>query len=207
MWPEIEKAKKENRHEIVLTGKEITQRIQENGLDLTLFDLDGLNYLNISDTCLSVIPDQIQSLVNLQTLVLHSNNIETINESISKLERLKILDLSRNSIKEVPSSISGLLQLVTLNLSWNKLESFPTFKKNSKLAVIDLSNNSLNCFPDVCYDELVNLAELKLSGNKIEEVPASIRKLPLLKLLDVSSNKIKSLPGELVDCGKLKGMK
>ncbi|KAJ8932625.1 hypothetical protein NQ314_014555 [Rhamnusium bicolor] len=178
MWPEIEKAKSENRHEIVLSGKEISERIAKD--------------------------DAIGNLSNLQTLVLHSNKLDQINENVSRLEKLKTLDLSLNSIKIIPDSFSGLLQLVTLNINANKLETFPTFTKNTKLSFLDLSNNNLKSFPDVCSEELGNLAELKLHGNEIEEIPSNISSLPALKLLDVSSNKIKEIPGELSDCHKLK---
>ncbi|XP_050503251.1 leucine-rich repeat-containing protein 47-like [Diabrotica virgifera virgifera] len=205
MWPEIEQAKIENRHELVLSGKEIASKIAKNGLDLSVFTLEGLNFLNISGTELSAIPDDIGKLANLQTLVLHSNKLEHANENIAKLTKLKMLDLSRNLITSIPDGFADL-PLTTLNLNVNRLESFPEFTKNSKLAVLDLSNNKLKLFPRVCSEELVNLSELKLHGNEIEEIPNNIHVLPLLKLLDISENKIKTLPGELAECHKLKDL-
>ncbi|XP_018572838.1 leucine-rich repeat-containing protein 47-like [Anoplophora glabripennis] len=204
MWPEVEKAKNENRHEIILTGGEISQRIEKNGLDLSVFNLIGLNFLNISDTILNTIPDEIAKLTNLQTLLLHSNKLEEINESLCRLDKLKTLDLSRNAIKVLPDTLANLLHLVTLNISGNKLENFPALSKNSKLSVLDLSNNKLKSFPQICSEELANLSELKLHGNEIEEIPNTISSLPALKLFDISSNKIKVIPGELSDCHKLK---
>lgn len=203
MWPEIEKAEKENRHELILSGKEISSRIAKEGLDQKLFALNCLNYLNIHETELSEVPDAISNLSNLQTLVLHSNKLAEINENISKLSKLKILDLSRNFITYVPECLSNL-PLVTLNLNSNQVNCFPVFTNAVKLTVLDLSNNHLHHFPRVCSEEMVNLTELKLQGNEIQEIADNINVLPVLKLLDISNNKLKTLPGELADCPKLK---
>lgn len=205
-WHEVVTAQKEKRHEIVLSGNEISERILKTGLDDTIFDLISLNYLQISETILTEIPDDVQKLVNLQTLVLYSNKIEKLTEKLSSLIKLKVLDLSRNRLKRIPSEISHLLQLTSLNVSGNELETFPTFSKNSKLSMLDLSNNNLQEFPDVCYAELSNLSELRLSGNVMEVIPDKISSLTNLKVFYVNSNKIKVIPGELADCNKLKGM-
>ncbi|XP_060532936.1 leucine-rich repeat-containing protein 47-like isoform X2 [Cylas formicarius] len=57
---------------------------------------------------------------------------------------------------------------------------------------------------DVCYEQLANLSEIKLHGNKIENIPNTIYILPSLKILDISGNQVKVLPGELADCHRLK---
>lgn len=205
MWPEVVKAKNENRHEIILTGEKISQRIEKDGIDLSVFNLAGLNFLNISETILKTIPEEIAKLTNLQTLVLHSNKLEEINEGLCHLEKLKTLDLSGNAIKILPDTLANLIHLVTLNISRNQLENFPALSKNSKISVLDLSNNKLKSFPQICSEELANLSEVKLNGNEIEEIPNDINILPALKVFDISSNKIKVIPGELSDCHKLKG--
>lgn len=206
MWPEVETVQKENRHELVLSGHVINERLEKNGLDSHIFELDSLNYLNISDTKLENVPDEIGKLVNLQSLVLHSNKLEVFNENICKLPKLKVLDLSKNQLKSVPESLGQMTQLVTLNLSQNLLETFPEMTKTVKLTDLHLHNNKLTSFPNICSNELTNFFELNIKANEIEAVPADINKLQSLKVLDMSSNKIKSLPGELADCTKLKDL-
>ncbi|XP_019876165.2 leucine-rich repeat-containing protein 47-like [Aethina tumida] len=206
MWPEVETVQKENRHELVLSGHVINERLEKNGLDSHIFELDSLNYLNISDTKLENVPDEIGKLVNLQSLVLHSNKLEVFNENICKLPKLKVLDLSKNQLKSVPESLGQMTQLVTLNLSQNLLETFPEMTKTVKLTDLHLHNNKLTSFPNICSNELTNFFELNIKANEIETVPADINKLQSLKVLDMSSNKIKSLPGELADCTKLKDL-
>jgi hypothetical protein len=204
MWPEVERAKTENRHELVLGGNEITERLNKEGLDPGIFDLTGLNFLDVHETSLDAVPDQISKLSNLQSLVLHTNKLQDINKNITKLEKLKLLDLSRNQLNQVPEEIDNLSNIVTFNFNYNCLEVFPKLMKTHKLTVLDLSNNKLKAFPDICCQELSNLSEVKLGDNEIEAIPVEISNLPLVKVLELGKNKIKTVPGELADCTKLK---
>ena len=52
MWEEIEQAKNDKRHEVILSGSVISNRIAKDGLDLNVFKLEHINYLNISETVL-----------------------------------------------------------------------------------------------------------------------------------------------------------
>ncbi|KAF5303288.1 hypothetical protein FQA39_LY10027 [Lamprigera yunnana] len=203
-WQEIEIAQKEHRHEIILSGKEVNDRINQSGLDRTLFSLINLNFLKIDSTTLSEVPEDIQNLINLQTLVLHSNKLEKVTDKIILLSKLKVLDLSSNCLKLIPDNLSKLSQLVTINVSNNCLENFPTLSKNSKLSAIDASNNKLTTFPDVCYEEMSNLSEIRCTGNEISGISNTIGTLSALKLLLVNSNKVQTVPAELADCSKLK---
>ncbi|KAL1501970.1 hypothetical protein ABEB36_007189 [Hypothenemus hampei] len=204
MWPEIETVKNEKRRELVLSGMEISERIKKTGLDPDLFTLTDLNYFSLTETCLQDIGSDISELLNLQTLILHSNRLETFNDAITRLPKLKILDVSSNFIKTLPESIASLSQIVSLNFSNNQLDSFPNLIDTSKLCVLDLSENRLTTFPDIISPKLTCLSELKLQRNNIEVIPNSITQLPALKTLNLNDNKIKTLPGELADCHKLK---
>ena len=190
-WPEVAQAAKENRRELVLSHPDVSQRIALNGLDRGVFTLQNLNYLAIHDTCLEVIPDEIGELENLMTLAVHSNKLLTIPESIASLTKLRVLDCSRNQLEKLPQALSRLPQLTTINFSSNNLTELPTQIANTKLSTVDLSNNKFESFPDLCHQELVLLAEIKVNGNKIQELPAAVASLPSLKLLDLSNNAIK----------------
>ncbi|XP_015592936.1 leucine-rich repeat-containing protein 47 [Cephus cinctus] len=203
-WAEIIQVVKDNRHELILSGAEISRKISETGLDTALFDLGSLNYLNINQTCLNEIPDGIGKLNNLTTLVLHSNKISKLPSVIRNLQKLKVLDCSRNQLEHLPQELGNLPQLTSINFSSNLLNELPSQAHNIKLSILDLSNNQFNNFPDVCYPELIHLAEIKLNGNKIKQIPSNIHVLPSLKLLDLADNHISAVPGELADCSKLK---
>lgn len=204
MWPEISQARAENRHELILSGGEISQRLLQEGLDPNLFKLIGLNLLRISETTLDSLQNEIANLVNLQSLLLHSNKISTITAKICDLSKLKMLDLSRNELTIFPAEIGKLSQLTSLNLSSNQLQQFPNLSQNVRLSVLDLSHNKLEEFPDICHSELALLSEVKLNSNCITSIPDELNVLPALKILDLSVNKVTMIPGELSDCLKLK---
>lgn len=121
MWPEIESTKSGNKRELKLHGAAISERIDQNGLDTSIFDLINLNLLNISDTSLTILPPQISNLTNLQTILLFGNQLTELPASIGKLDKLKVLDASRNKLTSVPQEISELHNLTTINLSNNEL--------------------------------------------------------------------------------------
>ncbi|CAH2093425.1 unnamed protein product [Euphydryas editha] len=204
-WPEVTTAKSENRHEIKLAGAAISNRISEEGLDKNLFKLTNLNLLNISDTCLSVIPDDIKLLVNLQSLLLYGNKITEFNENLTSLPKLKVLDLSRNQITSIPESLNKMKELTSINFSSNQIEQMPKFGDLPNLITVDISNNKLSSFPDTENANLPHLTDLKLKSNQIESIPSYIaRSLPSLKNFDIEDNQLKTIPGELATMAKLK---
>ncbi|XP_059054836.1 leucine-rich repeat-containing protein 47-like [Achroia grisella] len=204
-WPEVLTAKSENRHEIKLAGAAISKRISESGLDKNVFQLLHLNLLNISDTCLTSIPDDIKRLVNLQSLLLFGNKLESFNENITSLSKLKVLDLSRNQIKSIPDSLNNMKELTSINFSSNVIENLPKIVDLPNLITVDISNNKLAIFPDVETANLPHLTDLKLKGNVIEEIPSYVaRSLPSLKNFDIGDNQLKTIPGEVANMTKIK---
>ncbi|GJQ78101.1 hypothetical protein Trydic_g2439 [Trypoxylus dichotomus] len=178
-WPEVLTAKNENRREIILNGAKINERLKKDGFDSTIYELTALNYLDIHDSVIKEVQDEIGKLQNLQTLVLHSNKLETLNIHIFSLEKLKVLDLSRNLIGQIPEDISKLTHLDTLNLSMNQIEELPDLSKNIKLAVVNVSNNKLKEF-DFIY----------LRVNKIKVIPGELADCNKLKDVHLKENPI-----------------
>ncbi|KAG7197619.1 hypothetical protein KM043_013401 [Ampulex compressa] len=203
-WIVIRQAATEKKHELVLSGPAISEQIEKSGLDKTLFNLQSLNYLNITQTCLKEIPNELEKLQNLTSLVLHSNEITEIPKTIEKLTKLKVLDCSRNKLTVLPDEVGNLPHLTTMNFGSNQLKTLPSLISNAKLSTLDLSNNQFEIFPDVCYAELIHLSEIYINGNHIKEVPPAISQLASLKILNLADNSILAIPGELVDCTKLK---
>lgn len=206
MWTEIQQAKTENKRELKLSGAEISERIDCDGIDSNLFALDALNLLNISETSLKALPIEISNLINLQTLLLYGNEITTIPDSIGQLTKLKVLDLSRNQLEEIPDTIAQLSNLQTINVSNNQLTAFPELKNFTKLSMIDLSGNQLNEFPPIYSDANSNLSEIYLKENSIESIPYGIDALVALKHFSMAKNKVKKVPKSLTNITKLKGM-
>lgn len=203
MWEEVQTASQEKRYELVLHGREISERIAENGLDLAIFTLINLNFLQISQTGLIELPAEIGSLVNLRTLDLHQNQLSVLPSTVGKLTDLKFLDLSHNNLVELPSEFTHLTNLHTLNVSCNQIVSLPSFIKLQNLCKFDCSHNQLEDFPNGIH-QLQALYELRAKGNKICTLSGEISSNISLKILDLSANQLKTVPQELGQCQKLK---
>ncbi|TGZ54122.1 Leucine-rich repeat-containing protein 47 [Temnothorax longispinosus] len=189
-WEIVKQAAEKNRHELVLSGASVSKLIETSGLDGNLFDLHNLNYLSITHTCLREVPDEIERLANLTTLVLHSNEIAALPSAIAKLAKLKVLDCSRNKLASLPQELGSHPQLSTINLASNLLRNVPSCSSCTKLSILDLSNNQLEAFPDVCHAELAHLSEVHVNGNRITEIPITINRLQGLKEVYLKGNKL-----------------
>ena len=203
VWEEVKTAKEEKRYELVLHGKEISERIAISGLDESIFALTNLNFLQISQTELAEVPEALGELGNLRTLDLHQNKLSKLPPSIGKLTELKFFDISGNILGEVPAELGILANLHTLNLSCNKLNCLPSFEKLHHLCKFDCSHNELTSLP-IGIHQLQNLYELCASNNVIETISPEISQNLALKVLKLSHNKLKALPADLADCHKLK---
>ncbi|KAJ4965286.1 hypothetical protein NE237_017135 [Protea cynaroides] len=139
-----------------------------------LHDLQSLDFTYNNLNCSSQAIQALCGMKRLQELYLSWNNIEGIlPPCLQNLTSLKILDLSRNHFKgNSPSSlITSLPFLSHIILGYNDFKgtfTFKTFANNSKLEVIDLSNNGGNEFEIEIEDSpwlpLFQLKELYLSN-------------------------------------------
>ncbi|XP_064085942.1 leucine-rich repeat-containing protein 47-like [Macrobrachium nipponense] len=205
MWPEVKQAKEENRYELVLSGTEVSERIEEEGgVDPSVYELSQLNFLRISKSPLTTIKDDVGLLANLTSLILQLNKLEKLPVTVGNLTKLKVLDVSFNSLEDLPSEINKLSNLSTLNLGSNKIRALPSLEGCISLAILEVGHNLLTEFPDICKESLVHLADVKLNDNQISEVSPDLTVLPSLKILDLGNNQLKTVPGELADCVKLK---
>ncbi|XP_051509168.1 leucine-rich repeat-containing protein 47-like [Myxocyprinus asiaticus] len=208
VWPEIGKAEKENRRELVLQGSTVDKKIQsDGGIHPRLYSLALLNYLEISQCpSLHEINENIRHLSHLQSLILCRNKLTSVPQSIGDLKAIKVLDLSVNQLQALPEEICALSELNTLNVSCNSITALPDgLSRCVKLASINVSKNAISRLPeDLWSSSLELLSSIIASENAIEELSSEVRNLTALKVLDLSSNKLQELPSELADCPKLK---
>eukprot|EP00063_Salmo_salar_P016076 XP_013990911.1 PREDICTED: leucine-rich repeat-containing protein 47 [Salmo salar] len=205
-WPEIEKAAKEKRRELVLQGAVIDEKISSNGgLCSTIYSLKLLNYLEIIQCpSLTEIHGDIKNLTTLTSLIVCRNKLSSIPKTIGNLKLLKVLDISVNNLKALPDEITQLSELNTLNVSCNNIESLPDGLCHcTKLSIINISKNGITRFPDDFY-RLDLLSTVIASENDIVDLSGNVHMLSALKVLDLSNNKLSDIPYELSDCSKLK---
>ena len=120
--------------------------------------------------------ESFTSITSLQELYLADNQIVSVPNSIGQLKGLRVLNLARNQISTVPNELGNLSQITWISLSGNNIETLPS----SFVSLFDLQE---------CY----------LACNKITALglPKSFNGYKKLKVLDLSSNQIDFLPGEL----------
>lgn len=210
MWPEISSAKQENKRELSLNGDKFTDQLSKNDgkLDPTLFGLQQLNFLQLSNSALSEIPNDVVKLENISSMLLFGNRLSSLpgetrdwdfvnqqfnsffSASIAQLHKLKILDVSNNQLTEFIFDLSNASQLSTINLCGNEITTFQL--KSPTLHILDLSNNKISQFPEIPS----TVTDLKMSKNQLEEIPDDMH-LPNLKNLDLSENSITGIPKSL----------
>ncbi|CAL8077151.1 unnamed protein product [Calicophoron daubneyi] len=202
-WPIVTTALAENRHELVLSGSDISKLLTNSGLDERIFELNRLNFLEISHSCLQTVPKKISNLKKLTQLGLTSNQLTHVPEEVGRLLSLRFLDLSFNQINELPPDLfSQLRSLTSLNLSGNKLDSLPSVSSLKALQVCILANNCLQMLPEG-MGCLAQLGVLDASHNKLLSVPEELNVLNNLKNADFSDNELVTVPASLHRCHKL----
>lgn len=133
--------------------------------------------------------ENLQALINLETLDLSNNIIEKI-DGLKTLKKLKSLSLSNNFINSI-TNLEELTRLENLDFHQNQIHSIPVWfgKKLTALKVLNLSDNQISSFDQIArLRTLYELRELHLQGNPIEHHEhyrlLVISYIPSLKILD-----------------------
>ncbi|MBQ3367324.1 hypothetical protein IJG44_00320 [bacterium] len=158
-------------------------------LDGSFSLLTTLETLKIENTHLKKI-DPIEQLVNLKTLEIDHNKIESLPKNIGNLQKLERLTFSYNNIVDLKHLIS-LTNLNTLAFANNQVEDVSPIKNMTKMSIINFSENNIK---DISAIE--NFSELKSLGandNKIETLP-DFKNFEKLQYIYLDFNNISSLP-------------
>jgi Leucine-rich repeat (LRR) protein len=121
------------------------QRCKLDKFPYWVFQYTKLKSLDFSHNNISVIPDSLYLLPNLEILILRDNKLELLGKELVKLEHLKHLDLSKNRISYVSESILENKELEKLELWSNLLSSVPNnIHTMPKLIYLDLRLNTFD---------------------------------------------------------------
>ncbi|CAL6034118.1 leucine-rich_repeat protein [Hexamita inflata] len=177
-----------------------------------LFQLKMLKELHLSSNDLTIIPEQLLQMINLEILDLSANKITNI-DSLSELSHLQELYISLNMNLEIQKplmllnlrilnisntliynidSLSNLVSLQQLNVSGNNISSIESLASLVNLQQLNVSVNQITKIESLA--SLVNLQQLDVSRNEISSIKSLVN-LVELQLLDISDNQIKSLNG------------
>ncbi|RVE74587.1 hypothetical protein OJAV_G00023030 [Oryzias javanicus] len=197
------------------------QRNQLGTLTLSGFTLRTLHASSNRLTTVNLYPVPNQ----LTHMDLSQNLLEYLPDWICDCRKIEVLDVTHNLLSELPSRLFNslsfeeaanrqqslfckALNLKYLNASANALESIPPSSQSeeslSTLQELYLSGNNLN---ENCAALLVghrNLHVLHMAYNQLLSFPASkLSKLELLEELNLSGNKLKSVPSTVSSCKRL----
>ncbi|XP_076238365.1 leucine-rich repeat-containing protein 58 [Calliopsis andreniformis] len=140
----------------------------------------------------------------VDTLLLHQNRLTSIPPSIVRFTNLDSLDISNCGLHRLPDFL-GDCPLSCLVAKHNNLcnGSLPkSFENLVNLRELNLSGNRLTDFPEQVLD-LTELKYLYLGGNHISEISKDVWKLQRLHVLSMGGNRLTEVPSTL---GQLKSL-
>ncbi|XP_052417358.1 PH domain leucine-rich repeat-containing protein phosphatase 2-like [Carassius gibelio] len=171
-------------------------------------DSRKIEVLDVSHNLLSELPARLLSSLSLRKLLAGNNRLERLADLLDHIP-LETLDLQHNKLRQLPESFFyKALNLKYLNVSANALETIPPSSQSeeslSTLQELYLTGNYLN---ESCAALLVghqNLRVLHMAYNQLQSFPASkLSKLEVLEELNLSGNKLKTIPSTVSSCKRL----
>uniref|UniRef100_A0A3P9LPB5 PPM-type phosphatase domain-containing protein n=1 Tax=Oryzias latipes TaxID=8090 RepID=A0A3P9LPB5_ORYLA len=167
-----------------------------------------LEVLDINYNCITELPVWLLSSGSLRKLLAGWNDVCQLPERLES-SQLEVLDLQHNRLTELPHNLFIKAQsLRYLNVSANKMVDLPAASTSedafSRLEELYVTNNSLT---DKCIALLSGhglLKVLHLAYNQLQTFTASkLARLELLEELDVSGNRLRSVPTTILSCQRL----
>lgn len=154
--------------------------------------LRKLELLNLSRNQLTHLPESFHHLVELRLLWISDNNFSRFPEQICQLTSLENLAMGGNKFSEIPDAFGNLTNLQNLSFGFSDrvsyLKTFPLAIRTLKnLRSLKASYCGWEFLPD-WLGNLSDLKEIKLVGNKITDLPTSLRRLDHLTTLELGEN-------------------
>ncbi|XP_061403007.1 leucine-rich repeat-containing protein 58 [Musca vetustissima] len=173
-------------------------------LPATIKTFINLRTLDLSQNCLTELPEAIAQLPFLVTLVAKNNQLtnhslpKTFNTFKNQPSPLKELNLSGNFLTHFPEQVIELKQLKYLYIGGNQITTISKdIWKMQSLQVLSMGGNLITEVPE-SVGLLSQLQALVLCDNLIENLPTSIARLKMLKSLLLHKNRLKHLPRDIV---------
>lgn len=165
-------------------------------------ELVGVKRINIS--CgLNEFPPEIYSLAeHLEILDLSNNCLSQLPDDIISLKKLKVIFLGNNKFTVFPTILSKLPSLTMISFKSNQIHTVPENAFPKLLRWLILTDNKIKKLPKSIGD-CAFLQKFPLAGNLIEKLPSEMENCKNLELLRISSNKLKTIPDWLFSLPKL----
>jgi serine/threonine protein phosphatase PrpC/Leucine-rich repeat (LRR) protein len=167
-----------------------------NELDAIPIGLGNLTQLDLKNNKIAVIAPEISDMGYLNILDLAGNKISELPSEFLSLNSLQTLNLFGNLLKELPS-LSDLMYLNVLNVGFNDLSEIDLNGLESLDELVISGNPKIASLPDDLDSLCPSLRVLYASGCSIGELPESICQISTVEQIDLSFNKLKTIPATI----------
>ncbi|OXB81525.1 UNVERIFIED_CONTAM: hypothetical protein H355_008373 [Colinus virginianus] len=160
----------------------------------------GLRHVNLSYNKLTEIdPSAFAELLNLQEVQLNNNELTAIPSLGPAASNVRALHLHHNRIRSVEASqLKPYVALETLDLSFNDITEIRNgcFPQGLHIKELYLGSNRISTLEPGAFDSLSrSLLTLRLSKNRITQLPVKAFRLPRLTQLELNRNRIRLIEG------------
>ena len=163
------------------------------------FSLNHISKLDVISPANSYVKPFFRGLVKLD---LQSNKLSSLPAEVcQELTSLKELNLAENYLEELSYDIFVNKTLQILNVSKNRIKDIDDGKLHATITLkqLDISNNNLTKFPSSFDKFFPALTCLNVSANFISKLAPKPLDLRQLKVLNLSFNKLVSIPPQFLD--------
>ncbi|XP_052414885.1 volume-regulated anion channel subunit LRRC8E-like [Carassius gibelio] len=166
----------------------------------SLRELKNLRLLTLHCKLTKIPPSVVDVCGQLLRLCVHNEGTRLqVYNSLKKLVNLSALELTGCGLERIPSAVFSLSLLQELDLRENRLttvEEILSLQHCRRLTVLKLWHNHISYIPEH-ISKLRALETLDLSWNKIRSLPPRLCYCTKLRHLDLSHNQLASLPSEI----------
>ncbi|KAE8612587.1 hypothetical protein XENTR_v10012906 [Xenopus tropicalis] len=157
-------------------------------------------HLNLSSNKLKEIdPAAFAQLPELREVHLGHNELTGIPHLGTAAPQVTTLSLHHNKIRSIdPSQLKPYVALETLDLSSNELTEIRSgsFPAGLRIKELHLGSNKISSLEPGSFDSLSrSLLTLRLSKNRISQLPVKVFRLPRLTQLELNRNRIRLIEG------------
>ncbi|MFT2097899.1 leucine-rich repeat domain-containing protein [Marinomonas sp. 2405UD66-6] len=165
-------------------------------------DLKGIVRLQISEN-LTSFPNAIFDLADsLEVLDLSNNCLSQLPDDLYRLKKLRIIFCSNNRFTELPSVLGECKSLEMIGFKTNQISHVPSASLPDQTRWLILTDNQIEALPDD-FGRLTRLQKLALAGNRLTSLPTSLVNCQKLELIRLSANQLKAFPDQLLSLPRL----
>lgn len=157
---------------------------------------DTLNYLYINENLLTSIPN-LAFLTQVESLDFSKNKISNAYSGAVQ-SNLYSLDLRYNYLPALPHFMAHLINIRDVILTSNVIRNIIGEEFPPNTDTVDLSFNFITALTDTSFPENSKITVLQLSNNPLEIIsPFAFKNIPLLLELYLQNTKLTRMPGTL----------